>query len=270
MRKHLNNLWIIIAAIPLLLVAVAALGQADVSDAESAATRGGYMDWHRAWGGEGVFDRGMDTCVDRDGNVYVAGIFSFDVDFDPGPGVTRHDMRNSFFLSKFDSSGGFQWVRTWEGAGINAEPSIAIGDDGVVLVAGWVHGSGIDLDPGPARSDYDAQQNHAFVSRFDTNGDFLWVKTWGGDWWAQCFDIDLDATGNIFVSGCFGGEADLDPGEGVYLVACNGRLDSFLSRLGPDGDLDWTRTWGGPGGEGMECDAAYGIEVTGDGYIILT
>lgn len=240
------------------------------SPPEDVATRGGYSQWRLAWGGEGMYDRGLDACVDPEGNVYIVGIFGFDVDFDPGPQVARHEMQNAYFLSKFNSSGDFQWVRAWEGADINVEPAVIAGDDGSVFVTGWFHGSEIDLDPGPSDSGHGAVQNHAFLSKFDVNGDFYWVKTWGGEWWAQVYDIDLDEAGNIFLVGCFGGQADLAPGADTHTAECNGRLDSYVTMLHPDGSTGWVRTWGGPGGEGMEMDTAYGVASTGDGHIVVT
>jgi hypothetical protein len=265
----IGRILITAVLIGFITLSASSTGYAQV-DIEDIATRGGYADWRLAWGGEGVYDRAHDTCVDPDGNIYVIGIFGFDVDFDPGPGVARREMQNAYFLSKFSPGGEFQWVRTWEGANINVEPCVAAGDDGSVYVTGWFHGAEVDLDPGPADSGHTAVQNHSFLSRFDRDGNFYWVKTWGGEWWAQVYDLDLADNGNILLAGCFGGQADLDPGPETFIAQCNGRLDSYVSSLRPDGSLAWAHTFGGRGGEGLEIDTAYGVKASHDGYILAT
>jgi len=64
----------------------------------------------RDWGGPDDPDyvgRCSSVATDLSGNVYAAGWFSGDIDFDPGPGVDSHSSKGNVaaFLSKFPPDG---------------------------------------------------------------------------------------------------------------------------------------------------------------------
>lgn len=51
--------------------------------------------------------------VDARGNIFIAGIFKFNVDFDPGAGtaILSSGIDYDVFILKLNSSGNFQWVK---------------------------------------------------------------------------------------------------------------------------------------------------------------
>jgi len=63
------------------------------------------------WGGEGV-DRALDVSSDTDGNIYVVGQFQGAADFNPSMGKLFYqtDNDNSAFISKFRSTGAYDWT----------------------------------------------------------------------------------------------------------------------------------------------------------------
>ena len=69
--------------------------------------------WAKSFGGISG-DNGYKTLNDAAGNVYVMGSFRETVDFDPGPGVYNLTSvgQGDIFISKFDASGNFLWVKT--------------------------------------------------------------------------------------------------------------------------------------------------------------
>lgn len=78
----------------------------------------GQLVWAKAIGGIG-FDEGASIHADFNGNVYLAGAFSFTVDFDPGDltnNVTTLDGLDAF-ICKLNADGVFDWVRTIGGKG---------------------------------------------------------------------------------------------------------------------------------------------------------
>ncbi len=226
-------------------------------------TNGNYY-WAVTWGGgmgglvedNGVYDG---VAIDSLGDVYVAAAFKGTVDFDPGPGEDIHSSppdEPAAFLSKFDASGGFKWVRTWgqmaevRALGIDIDPELS------VFVVGYSEGD-VDLDPGPEE---DMHPAGGFLSKFESNGNFLWARTWGG-----CpYNVAVDGFGNPCVVGQFYGRVDFDPGPGVDEHKALGNSDCFLSRFDHDGEFLWARTWGSDRGFFREGGCSVGIDNAGN------
>ncbi len=50
-------------------------------------------------------------------------------------------------------------------------------------------------------SSYGAENNDAFLLKYDSSGNFLWYKTWGGSKKDNGKGITLDSSGNVFITG---------------------------------------------------------------------
>jgi hypothetical protein len=223
--------------------------------------------WARTWGGSGAYDYGYSVAIDGSGNAFVTGSFSGTVDFDPGPGVDNHTSNGNWdvFLSKFDSNGDLLWARTWGGSVWDWGYSVAIDGSGNALVTGSFGGT-VDFDPGPGVDNHTANGNDdAFISKFDSNGDLLWARTWGGSDSVYGNSVAIDGSGNAYVTGEFYNTADFDPGPGVDNHTSNGFLDVFLSKFDSNGDFLWARTWGG-----SDDDKGYSVGIDGSGNAYVT
>ncbi len=87
--------------------------------------------------------------VDTTGNLYVAGYFSGEVDFDPGGTSEIHEAVGGWdgFLSKFDSSGGHLWTQTWGGLDDDRGLGVAVAKNGSIYVTGFFRDK-VDFNPG--------------------------------------------------------------------------------------------------------------------------
>jgi hypothetical protein len=227
----------------------------------------GNFQWARTWGGEG-YDDGPGVAVDGLGNVYVAGMYaSTTINFDPAGGVggTGHPAHDSgisvdVFLSKFDASGNFLWVRTWGSQGTeDAMGSVAIDGNNNVYVAGRFGSTNCDFNPGGTPDLHSTQGDlDPFVSKFAPDGTFQWARTWGGSGSDSAAGLDVTADGTVYLAGWYSGTVDFDPGSGTVSRTSNGKKDAFLSRLSSAGDFIWVGTWGGQGDEiaSVSLDAA--------------
>jgi len=207
----------------------------------------GNFQWARTWGGEDSAQEGADyqesgagLAIDGSDNVYVAGTFWGTADFDPGPGIEEHTSIGDYdaFLSKYDSSGTFQWATTWDSTGWG----IAWDGDSLIYVAGQT----------PDGSD---------LNKFDLWGSLQWSKSWGVTF---PYDIALDGSGNVWVSGQFLDTADMAPGPEVDEHTSNGDHDIFVSEFKADGDFTSAQTWGGEG-----WDWNIDLEADDSGYVYL-
>jgi hypothetical protein len=230
----------------------------------------GTFIWAKTWGGEG-YDDGPGVAVDGSGNVYVAGMYaSQTINFDPadgseGLGHPAHDsgIVVDVFLSKFDSSGNFQWVRTWGGQGAeDAMGTVAVDGTNNVYVAGRSASINCDFNPGGTPDIHSSNGDlDAFVSKFDSSGTFQWAKTWGGSGGDEATGLAVDGAGHVYTAGRFHNTVDFNPGSGVDNHTSNGQYDISLSQFDSSGNFNWAKTWGGSG------DDISGVTVDGSGNV---
>ncbi len=229
--------------------------------------------WALNWGGENTNTWASDVAISNTDDLYVVGYFVDTVDFDPGPGVEEHDGSMSGYFSKFNTTGEFQWVRTWEEESIRTE-SIAVDNDGNIYCAGYFWGV-VDFDPGPGIDEIDATGYGGFLCKFDSYGNYLWARNWGGeDVEIHAKSVAADPDGNIYVTGGFNKTVDFDPGIGLDEHTADGTCDASLIKFASNGDYQWVRCWGGWGkskyyhvqgdyGFGVATDLTGGVYVTG-------
>lgn len=216
----------------------------------------GNFQWAKTWGGEG-YDDGPGVAVDSAGNVYVAGMYaSQQINFDPtggnsGLGHPAHDSGSivDVFLSKFDPSGNFQWVRTWGGQGTEDAMGLAVVDGADnVYVAGRFASFNCDFNPEGTPDIHSTNGGQdAFLSKFADDGTFQWARTWGGSDSDNVMSLAVDGTGHVYASGWFSSVVDFNPGSGVEEHTSNGDRDAYLSQFDTLGNFFGSKTWGGSG-----------------------
>ncbi len=229
----------------------------------------GVVVWENTLGGV-YFDSGVDI-VAADHGVYVTGMFRGEVDFDPDP--TGEDLHTSVatqdaFLVSFDPvTGAFNWAADWGSdnpIGVICTYGIAVDVDDLmqVYVTGYFDDV-CDFDPDPATENWITTNGarDAYLTQFDSNGNWYQVATWGGIESDNSFDLVASGNGNVYVTGWFGDTCDFDPMGGGNFTTSQGESDVYITWF----DMmipQWTRTWGG-----QEIDRGYGIDLDGDGNI---
>jgi len=223
--------------------------------------------WAVTWGGVSD-DRGFVVATDEQGNSYVTGYFQGSgVDFDPGTGENIHSSNGGLdvFLSKFKPDGSLVWAKTWGGTSDDWGRGVGI-DDTSLYVAGWFSGT-VDFDPslgGTVERDSNGSYD-CFLSRFDLDGNFEWVQTWGGSDQEHLDSLHVDETGTVYAGGAFlSSSINLDPAGGDAHYN-NGGWDCWLNKFSSDGTFQWGKSWGGPGDEGVNT-----IELSNMGNIYCT
>jgi hypothetical protein len=144
---------------------------------------GGFL-WVKSTQGNGSCSYN-NIALDRTGNIYVAGSYTGTMDFDPGSGTTNFTTTmadNDIYICKFTGSGAFLWAKALSGPdGNNQCWDIAIDNKGNVLTTGSFTGT-VDFNPSSSATVNvtSAGESDIFVSKLDSNGNYLWVKTMGG------------------------------------------------------------------------------------------
>ena len=218
-----------------------------------------------SWGGSGQ-DEAHGLSLDASADIYITGRFHDTVDFNP---YTASDPRTSngqddVFLSCFDFSGSYEWVRTW--GGTLADRGLAVYACKVssdVYVSGYFNLT-VDFDPGGSVDNHSSNGSEdAFLSKLDSSGTFKWARTWGGVSGDKGTALYGDTAADyICVIGDFYGTVDFDPGAGTVERISNGITDIFLLQLDDLGSFQWVNTWGS-----TVIDAGHAIVLDSDNTI---
>ena len=146
----------------------------------------------------------------------------------------------------------YQWVKNIGSTSSNLTSrglDLAVDGSGNVHVTGFFSGTA-DFDPGIGTSNItSAGSNDIFIVKCNASGNFLWAQAIGGTAAEQVQAIALDGSGNIYISGTFGGTVDFDPGTGVTNLISNGPGDAFIAKYTAAGLFSWAFNIGGVGSD---------------------
>ncbi len=197
---------------------------------------------------------------DAAGNLLVLGYFSGTVDFDLDTTVNNGIYPtggNAYFLLKLDANENFLWVKQWEnsfsaGSGngeVEEGPAMTIDASNNICIAGR-YKEVIDFDPDTSSFILASTAPSGYVLKFDSNGDFLWVKdikvdTAGASGLVYPRSISVDASGNFYVSGEFMGTADFNPDTVATSILSDTVQKGFLLKLTANGSFQWAKKIGG-------------------------
>jgi hypothetical protein len=224
----------------------------------------GNLIWVRTFGSsEDGLERGLSLVIDAASNIYVGGMFSGTIDFDPGTGATNgycSGTREAFIL-KLDSDGNFVWVRTAGGSGNDQVNAMVLDLQGNICVTGNFSSSAYFDSTNESLQLSSSGGSNSFILKYDPDGNIVWLKGYGG----TAFDVDIDNSGNIYTTGHFVDEADFDPGTQTYNLTSYGAEDIFISKLDPEGSFIWAKQMGGTDG-----DKGYSIFADATGGAVLT
>src|SRR5690606_7919599 len=148
-------------------------------------------------------------------------------DFAPGAGVAILTAdtafgKGAYFLAKYDAQGGLVHVRQL-GAGVRAIARDANGD---IFITGSFSGTR-DFDPGAGTASLSGTGtgSNLYVAKYDANGAYIHAFAIGGGTAHDVNAVTTDPSGNVYITGSFGGTVDFDPGAGTASLVSNGSTD---------------------------------------------
>jgi len=178
------------------------------------------------WAGAVAPDNTIVTSVasDASGNVYVAGRFSGNPDFDMGPSkASLSSNMTDGFVAKYSSAGEYLWAVQIGGSLEQYPTGITVDAGGNPLVCGYfsgatTFGAGAGTTTSTSRNGYDG-----FIFKLNSLGQSQWVKTFSGTYGCYLGPITTDASGAAIVGGSFSDSIiDFNPGAGTANLTASG------------------------------------------------
>ena len=158
----------------------------------------------------------------------------------------------------------FGWVRAI-GSGANTF-GIAkmLLDSNKAVVATGLFSSTLDIDAGSGTFNLTSNGNQdIFVTKYTTNGNFVWAKSIGGSFDDAVMDLKKDRQGNLYLVGFYQGTVDFDPGPGVSNLTTSGFTNTFILKLDKDANFLWVKGIVGRGNT-LDIDEDGNILIGGD------
>lgn len=214
-------------------------------------------------------DRPTSIAVDANNFAYVTGHFSGTADFAPLASEILLESNGSedVFVGKYNALGFNLFAKRIGGAGLDEGSDILVDSEGAVYVAGNYSGS-VDF-AGNGNSVPSVGSTDIFYCKYDSDGDFDYVKALGGTGADKVNSMMIDGEGTVFLSGTFSGAVDFDPitlPNQVDIYTSAGETDIFLAKY--SSEVGWYL--GGYHMGGVNEDEALGMAADAEGNIIIT
>ncbi|WP_158561167.1 SBBP repeat-containing protein [Emticicia sp. C21] len=214
---------------------VSGFGDSDVFIVKYSA-EGDYT-WVKTFGGQST-DNSKGIGIDASGAIYLTGNFKNTITIGNTSLTSKGGV--DIFFSKYNNvNDTWVWAKQIGGTNNDYINDIAIDAQGSL----WLGGGFQDIASFGSISLESEGNYDIFLAQYNVNGNLLWVKRYGGERDEYIISLALDAQGNIYASGFFGGVINL----GKTLLESFANNDMFFAKFKPNGMVEWAQSAGGVG-----------------------
>ncbi len=228
----------------------------------------GTVSWFDAVAGTTTdTDSANALALDGSGGAFIAGSFSESATF--GSTTLAASGSSDAFVARVNGSGAFLWAVASQGVnGSNASvQGVAVDASGNVDLAGFFSSS-VDFDPSSGSTDLtSAGSDDAMLWKLNSNGTFLWARSYGSPDFDTATAVAVDASGDLYATGAFSDTVNFGTVAKPDSITAGPVFDAFLLKVDPNGDTLWVDGLVGPTGsskgQGVAVDPSGTVHVAG-------
>jgi len=221
----------------------------------------GNVLWAKSAGGD-QHDFGSGIATDASGNVYVTGTFTSS-SMTIGSTILLNSSGGSgsgdIFIAKYDSTGNVIWAKS-AGSGFPQDFGNGIATDasGNVYATGDFSGSIITF--GSTTLTKTGVGFNGYIVKYDSTGNVLWAKNEGGFGSVINKSVNVDTSGNVYVTGQIAGSIIF--GTDTLVGEIQG--DIYIIKYNANGNILWAKS---AGGNRIDIGWSIATDATGNAYV---
>ena len=163
-----------------------------------------------------------------------------------------------YWIVKLNSNTNIEWEKNSGGSSTDEATSIQQTTDGGYIVTGYSYSANKDVTNNNADVVNNNVDSNAWILKLNANGDTEWQKTYGGSDSDGLTNIKQTAdNGYIAVGYTYSADGDI--------ANNNGHSDAWILKLNANGNIEWSKNFGGSDGEWMNDTQ----QTTDGGYLIV-
>ena len=210
------------------------------------------------------------AACDADGNIFATGSF-YGPSLSIGP-FTLYNPSTYFhdiYLVKLNPNGDVIWAKAAGGNRDDIVNDLAVDQEGNLIITGSFESSTFIIDTATVNnlsSNYPVDYKDMFLAKYDSQGNFKWVRSAGGKRDDVGYNVTTDKKNNIIITGQYFSDS-LAIDSLILIKADINQLssDMFYAKYSGNGHLVFVRRAGG-----LKDDYCADVETDSEDNIILT
>ncbi|MFT6167683.1 MAG: mannose/fructose-specific phosphotransferase system component IIA, partial [Vicingaceae bacterium] len=207
---------------------------------------GQTLEWVSSYGST-TFDRIWDGEI-YGNQIATVGTYSGPLSYNPSTTILSpvNNGGNDILLNIYDNLGQLLVSKGFGGSSSDIAKNLAYDNSGnIYMVGGFSNTVEFDRSRIGLFSKTSNGGQDAFLAKFDSNGNLIWVNTFGGTSNDEALSIAINSVNEVVITGYYQGTVDFDPDTTVQNFSSNNNsTDIFLSKFNSNGNLVWNKTFG--------------------------
>lgn len=132
------------------------------------------------------------------------------------------------------------WAESLGSASEESGVTLITDSNGDIIVSGTFNGT-LDFDPGPGTAVRTATAYSAYIAKYTSDGELMWVNEFLSTHSVHLGDLEIDASDNVYAAGVFYQDIDLLPGTGTNLITTL-NYQAIMMKMTSNGSIVFTYT----------------------------
>lgn len=184
------------------------------------------------------------------------------VKLDNGDSLSGFGMEDMWLVS-YDPDGNLNWAKLGGGTANDMGTSVYVDNDQHIYCSGNFNGNMNFFGDSMITVPFDP---NIYCAKYDWNGNLLWIKIFSSESAVQVYDMVVDPSGNVYMSGNYRHTINF----GSYQFTSLGDGDGFIVKMAPSGEVIWATSFGSDVLSSDETGSSISLDPAGNCYVTGT